>query len=132
METVRDPGNDHRPHIGARRAKSVIIHESSYSAARRPAIDSSPSGITDPSYIGSFLRLGASTFSPVHKPGTAPRARTNTTFSAQVHLGIRATCPSSLAAVASILFCLLFLFFFLPELRFPLPSSRHYVIPRLR
>lgn len=30
-------------------AKSVIIHESSYFAARRPAIDSSPSGITDPS-----------------------------------------------------------------------------------
>jgi len=56
-------------------AKSVIIHESSYFAARRPAIDSSPSGITDPlSYrdLPVFRRFGASS---VHT--CAPASRTN-------------------------------------------------------
>jgi hypothetical protein len=61
-------------YISARgEAKSVIIHESSYFAARRPAIDSSPSGITDPpSYrdLPVFRRVDAS---PVHTCAPAPR-----------------------------------------------------------
>lgn len=72
---------DHRLYVSWRaqaRAKSVIIHESSYSMARRPAIDSSPSGITDQLEYRCFPVFRRVGVSPAR--ALVPRERTSATF----------------------------------------------------